>query len=372
MTNNKKIIINIVLLSTVVFLSSCNSGRKTDIVADKNSISKTFLESVKTVKAVLSNQEQELVLTGKVEYDPDKVINYVPLISGIADKTYFSLGDKVQKGQPLFDMRSTELSALLSEKISLEVDEKVAERELKTAQSMFDDKMISERDLLEAQRNLRQIQAEISKIQANMNVFGTDKGNGVFSVSAQMSGYVVHKNISSGSTVSADGNPVFTIADLSAVWITVNVYASNLLFVREGMEVEITTQSYPDEVFYSKIHSLSQVFDPEEKVLKARIIMDNRDLKFKPEMTMLVKVKDKTSKLLISIPSDAVIFDDNQHFVVVKESSENFVIRKIVLHGHHNQTSYILSGLVEGESVVIKNQLLIYSSIKEGKLCTNL
>jgi len=362
MKNNK-----IILLGIVVFLSSCNSGRKTEIVEDKNSINKTFLESVKTVKAVLSNQEQELVLTGKVEYDPDKVINYVPLISGIADKTYFSLGDKVQKGQPLFDMRSLELSALLSEKISLEADEKVAERELKTAQSMFDENMLSEKELLEAKGRLRQIQAEIDKIKSNMNVFGTDKGKGVFSVSAPMSGYVVHKNVSSGSTVSADGDPVFTIADLSTVWITANVYASNLLAVREGMEVEITTLSYPDEVFYSKINSLSQVFDPEEKVLKARIIMDNRDLKFKPEMTMLVKVKDKTSKLLISIPSDAVIFDDNQYFVVVEETAGNFVIRKIVLQGHHNHTSYILSGLSEGESVVIKNQLLIYSSIKEGK-----
>ena len=364
MTNNKKVI-SIALISTVVFLTSCNSGRKSENVEDKNSINKTFLESVKTVNAVLSNQERELVLTGKVECDPDKVINYVPLISGIADKTYFSLGDKVKKGEPLFDMRSTELSALLSEKISLEADEKVAERELKTAQSMFDDKMISEKELLEAKGRLRQIQAEIEKIRLNMNVFGTDKGNGVFTVSAQMSGYVVHKNVSSGSTVSADGDPVFTIADLSAVWITANIYASNLLDVREGMEVEITSLSYPDEVFYGKINSLSQVFDPEEKVLKARIIMDNRDLKLKPEMTMLVKVKDKTSKPLISIPSDAVIFDDNQYFVVVKEASGNFVIRKIALQGHHNQTTYILSGLSEGESVVIKNQLLIYSGLKE-------
>jgi cobalt-zinc-cadmium efflux system membrane fusion protein len=271
----------------------------------------------------------------------------------------------VQKGQPLFDMRSTELSALLSEKISLESEEIVAERELKTAQSMFDDKMISERELLEAEGKLRQVRAEINKIQANMNVFGTDKGNGVFSVSAPMSGYVVHKNVSSGSTVSADGNPIFTIADLSTVWITANVYASNLLAVREGMEVEITTLSYPDEVFYGKINSLSQIFDPEEKVLKARIIMDNRDLKLKPEMTMLVKVKDKTSQRLVSIPSDAVIFDDNLYFAVVEETAGEFAIRKVVLQGHHNQTSYILSGLSENESVVVNNQLLIYTWLKE-------
>jgi cobalt-zinc-cadmium efflux system membrane fusion protein len=230
---------------------------------------------------------------------------------------------------------------------------------------MFDDKMISDRELLEAKGKLRQIQSEIIKIQTNMNVFGTNKGDGVFSIHAPISGYVVGKNVSSGSTISADGDPIFTIADLSSVWIMANVYASNLLAVREGMEVEITTLSYPDVIFYGKINMLSQVFDPEEKVLKARIMMDNSDLKLKPEMTMLVKVKDKTSQMLVSIPSDAVIFDDNQYFVVVKETPENFVIRKIDIQGRNNNIAYILSGLSENENVVVKNQLLVYTSLKE-------
>ncbi|MCL2597122.1 MAG: efflux RND transporter periplasmic adaptor subunit [Paludibacter sp.] len=359
------IITSLIIAGAAILIFSCNNTKKRENVENKNSVNKTFLASVKTVKAVLSEQKRELILTGKVEYDPNKVINYVPLISGIADKTYFSLGDKVRKGQPLFDMRSTELSALLSEKISLEADEKVAERELKTSQSLFDDNMLSEKDLLAAKGNLRQIQAAITKIKSDMNVFGTNKGNGVFTVCAPMSGYVVNKNVSSGSTVAANGEVAFTIADLSTVWITANVYASNLLFVRQGMDVEITTLSYPDKVFYGKINSLSQVFDPEEKVLKARIIMNNSDLKLKPEMSMLVKLKDETPQQLVTIPSDALIFDDNKYFVVVEDETGNFMMRNVVLHGHHNDMSYISSGLSEGENVVVKNQLLIYSGLKE-------
>jgi len=145
----------------------------------------------------------------------------------------------------------------------------------------------------------------------------------------------------------------------------VNVYAGNLLFVKEGMEVEMTTLSYPDEVFYGKINALSQVFDPEEKVLKARIVMKNNDLKLKPEMSMLIKLKDKTSQPLLAIPSESLIFDANQYFVVVEETPEKFVIRKITPVGHHNKTTYVSSGLSEGENVVIKNQLLIYSGLKE-------
>jgi cobalt-zinc-cadmium efflux system membrane fusion protein len=348
-----------------IALLLCSCGNKKTENTEINGINEVFLQNVKTVKAVLSNKQQELILTGKVDYDPDKIISYAPLISGIIDRTYFSLGDKVQKGEPLFDMRSTELSALLSEKIALEAEEKVAERELITVQSMFDDKMSSEKELLEAKGKLKQIQAAIRKIKSDMEVYGTDKGNGLFSVNAPMSGYIVNKKGLSGSTISPESDPVFSIADLTTVWVTVNVYASNLQFVREGMNVEITTLSYPDEVFYGVINSLSQVFDPEEKVLKARIVMSNKDLKLKPEMSVMVTLKDESQVRLVTIPSDALIFDNNQYFVVVEETSGSFEIRNVIPQGHHNKTSYILSGLSEMDNVVVKNQLLIYSGLKD-------
>jgi len=353
-----------IFLIGIIVLISCNTGKKIES-EEKNTIKTAFLENVETVQAVLSPQEQELLLTGKVECNPDKIISYVPLISGMIDKTYFSLGDKVRKGQPLLDLRSTELSALQLEKIALEADEKVAERELKTAQAMFNDNMVSETELLEAKGKLKQIQAAIEKIQADMGVYGADKGNGIFTVHAPMSGYIIHKKATPGSTVSSDSDPLFTIADLSTVWVIANVYAGNLLSVKEGMVVEMTSFSYPNEKFYGKIDAMSQVFDPEERVLKARIVMNNKDLKLKPEMSMLVTLKDKTLQQLLAIPSDALIFDDNQYFVVVEEGAGNFAIRKVILSGHSNKTSYLVSGLLEGEKVVTTNQLLIYSGLKE-------
>jgi len=353
-----------IILISITTLFSCNN-KKSENTAGTNVISSVFLENVKTVPAMLSHQEQELTLTGKVEYDPDRVISYTPLISGVIDKSYFSLGDKVQKGQPLLDIRSTELSALQMEKISLETEEKVAEREMITAKAMFEDNMISEKELLEAKGKLRQIQSAIEKINSDMCIYGTDKEKGIFTVNALSSGYIVHKKASPGSTISPESDPVFTIADLSTVWVTVNVYASNLLCVREGMDVEMTTFSYPNDVFYGKINAMSQVFDPEERVLKARIIMKNNDLKLKPEMSMLITIKDRTDQRLISIPSDALIFDNNQYFVVVEESVGSFAIRSVTLQGHSAKISYISTGLSEGEKVVVANQLLIYTGLKE-------
>lgn len=342
---------------------SCTSKVKKDD-KDESEINKVFLENIQTTKALLSNQNKELILAGKVEYDPDKVVNYIPLISGIIEKTYFSNGDKVQKEQILLDIKSADLSSLQSDYISTESEMKIAERDLQTAESMYDDNMLSEKELLEAQAKLKQVQASRNKLYSDMSAFGINKGNGVFSIKSPMTGYIVEKKIASGSPVSSDSDPLFIIADLNSVWIIANVYASNLQAIKEGMDVEITTLSYPDEVFTGKINALSQVFDSEEKVLKARIIMPNKDLKFKPEMSVVVKLKDQSTDKLVAIPSDALIFDADHYYVVVEESENNFKIKEVILQGHNNETTYIRSGLEKNENVVVKNQLLIYSGLK--------
>lgn len=347
-----------------IIAASCSSNTKNN-TEPAEGINKAFLQNVKTAKATLTNQNKELTLTGKVEYDPDKVVTYVPLISGVVQKTYFSLGDKVQKGQTLLDIRSSDLSSLQSEYISHQSDVALAERELQTAQSMYDDKMLSERDLLEAKGKVKQAQAALNKVKGDMSTFGANKGNGLFAIQSPMSGYIVDKKVSAGSPVSSDSEPLFIVADLNDVWITANVYAGNLQAVKEGLEVDITTLSYPGEVFTGTINALSQVFDSEEKVLKARVIMSNKDLKFKPEMSVVVKLKDQLNEKLVAIPSDALVFDADRYFVVIENSPEKFEIKEVTLQGHNRDMTYIRSGLNEGDNVVIKNQLLIYSGLKE-------
>jgi len=346
----KKQLIKACWLIGTISLMAC-SGGKNNVDEEQGNINEAFLQHVKTTKAKLSNPQEELILTGRVESNPNKVIHYAPLISGVITRTFFSLGDKVNRGQTMLHIRSAELSALQSELV-------VARRNLQSAESMFEDRLISEIELIEAR-------AEYERLQADLSLFGENLGGGVFAIKAPMTGYVVEANASSGSTVAEGDEPLFTIADLSTVWIMGNVHASDLLFVREGMEVEITTISYPGEVFPGKINAISRVFDPEERVLRARIVMPNDELKFKPEMSVMIRVKNQRNTLYIAIPSDALIFDNNRNHVVVEESAGQFAIREVTLQSHHNQTTYISSGLKESENVVIKNQLLIYNHLKQ-------
>jgi cobalt-zinc-cadmium efflux system membrane fusion protein len=364
MTMNKKSI-QILIFWAVLFLMlffGCK-GKTEEAETCKNA---AFLKSVETTKAVLSHRKEALTLTGKVENSPDQTINFIPLVSGTVEHVFFSLGDKIQRGQNLMSLRSADLNELYAEQISAEAELRIAQREHQSAKALFEDKMLSERELFEAEAQVAQAQAEVNRIKNTLSIYGADSKTGLFMIKSPMSGYILNKQIlSPGSNVSAESDePLFTISDLSSVWVIVNVYPSNLRFVKVGMESEITTLSYPGEVFHGRINAMSQIFDPEEKVLKARIVMPNKDLKLKPEMFVEVKLKNETEQLCIEIPSDALIFDDNRHFVVVRTSYETFENREVVIQGLYNNTTYIISGLSENEEVVIKNQLLIFSGLK--------
>jgi len=331
-----------------------------------------FLAKIQTATVVLSNQKQELRLTGKVESNPERTIHYTPLVSGRVEQVMFSLGDRVQQGQTLLTIRSAELSELNSELISARAELRIAQREYLSAKALFDDKMLSERELFEAEASVMRAQAEVDRIESTFSIYGVTNQSGVFTIKSPISGYILGRNVSAGSNISAEADDaIFTVADLNTVWIIANVHAGDLLFVRQGMPVEITTHAYPNEVFHGKIDAMSRTFDSEERVLKARIVMPNRDLKFIPEMFVEVKLIDnvgaKNFSPLPAIPSNALIFDNNRYFVVVKDRDGMhpvFTNREVVVQGRHEHIAYIASGLQEGEEIVIKNQLLIFSELK--------
>ncbi len=360
----------IILFFMAVTAISCgNKNKAVEEAPVANGFSQEFLQRIATAEATARNIEQQLKLTGKVEYDPDRMVRYVPLVSGVVVSTHFSLGDRVTQGQTLVVIRSSELSALYAEKQSLEAEIAVLNRNLESTRSMYDDNLSSQKDLIEAQSRLKQAEAELGKVNSTLSSYGVAGGNGAktfdgtFTLKAPISGFITERNIAPGSPISADGEALFTVADISKVWITANVYAGNLVFVKPGMSVDIRTSAYPDEVFEGKIDIIPQVFDSEEHVLKARIVMPNTDLKFKPEMAVDLTLKDSREVKMACIPSDALIFDGNRYFVVRQEGSA-YTVSEVKLYAQNHGLSYLESGIRPGDMVVVKNQLLMYNQLK--------
>ena len=358
-----------VLAFLLILVSSCSQNNKQVTVVEEtgfclNNFMKDDIIKVPVKKSPIS---ESILLNANVESNPDKKVHFVSLVSGVVTKTYFTLGEEVKKGQLLLEMMSSELSSLSSQKISLQSQILVAQRELESVQEMHIDKIASQRDLMEAQSNLDILKAELQNANAQLNMFSASSERGVFQVKAPTSGTIISKNIASGMQISAESDPLFTISDLSEVWIMANIYAGNIPYVKKDMSVEITAVAYPGELFSGKISAISQVFDSNERVLKARIVMNNADGKLMPGMLVDAKVEKEDGILGNAAPINALIFDDNQHFLVLYKSDCDIEVRKVTPNVQNNTHVFFENNIEEGEQIIVKNHLLIYNHLKALK-----
>lgn len=359
---------------SIVFLAlgaligtGCNNDKKELIIEnEKFCLDPNFKKGLELVTVTRQKITEGIHLTGTVDANPDKVVSFKSLFSGIVTETYFSLGDKVQKGQLLAEISSTEYSALQAELKGVESQIKVAVTKLKSTRAMFDDQMASQKELDEAQSELNILKAEKARVSSNLNLYSASTSKNVFQIKAPASGIITDKNIAVGMQITGDSDePLFIISNLDKVWIMANVYASNLQDVKTGMEVEITSISYPDEVFKGKIAVISQVFDTDANVLKARIELDNTDFKLKPGMLVDVMALQKKEVEAESIPAAELIFSENENYVLVYKGDCDIEVRKVDIIAKNPSTVFIANGIKENEKVIAKNQLLIFNRLMQ-------
>lgn len=331
---------------------------------EKFCIDDVFRKKIAFVEASEEPISESIHLTGGVEANPDKVVNFVSLVSGVVVNTHFSLGDKVKKGQVLIELRSAELSALQAELTSVKSQIKVAERQLQSVKSMFESGIASEKEWIAAQSEVAILKANEYKINSDLSLYQASPEKGVFQIKAAASGIITAKNVTPGMTVTSDGETLFTISDLNDVWVMANVYAGNVKNIHQGMKVTMTTLSYGDDLFEGQISVISHVLDEEAKVLKARIVLDNKDLKLMPGMLVDIHAMKESQGKAISVPTSSLVFSDNQNYVVVYKGDCQLETRKVEILGQNAHTTFLTSGLNNGEKIISKNQLLVFESIR--------
>lgn len=326
---------------------------------------KTDVEFVQPIKTKVSNDIQ---MTGVVKSNPDNVVSFNNLVDGAIVKTYFQLGDKVEKGQILAEVKSIALSEFESKQKILVSKLEVRQHEYESVQEMFKDGIASTKEINKALSKVTAIQSELNEIDANLQFYNASQKRGVFLIKAPSSGYIIEKNVTQGMHVSAYGEPLFTISKLSNVWVYINIHASQLTDISEGMDVEIRSLSYPDSLFHGRVNAISHILDDESRVIKARVELQNKDLLLKPGMFVNVIAKKNTDIAAFSIPTSALIFDNNKNYVVLYKDDCNLIRKQIDYISQNKEISYIsLDQLHPDDQIVNKNQLLIYEQIKNSQ-----
>jgi len=185
-------------------------------------------------------------------------------------------------------------------------------------------------------------------------------------LTAPMSGYVVEKKISQGGFIRNDnGDNLFTIGDISDIWVWANVYESDIAKVKEGYKAKVTTLAYPDSVFTGVVDKVNQILDPVTKVMKIRVRLQNPGMRLKPEMFANIIIENKEGKKTVMIPAEGIVSDNGKNFVIIYHDKCNLELREVSVLKSVAGKVFISSGIKEGELLVGENQVLLFNALKE-------
>ncbi|MEI8075826.1 MAG: efflux RND transporter periplasmic adaptor subunit [Bacteroidota bacterium] len=357
-----------VFFCSSIFMIACTEKKPVEVKEQKVCISDSMQKMISLDTAKISNINDELSLSGEVSFDENKVVKVYPFSSGQIVEVKVTIGDKVEKGQTLAILRSADIAGNYSDLKSSGSDMAIAKREYDNTKSLYEKGISSERELTISKENLQKAISSNEKINdlIKINGGGHTQANGSFVITSPTSGYVVEKNINTGGYIRNDNNnSLFTISNLNNVWVWANVFEADILKVKEGYDAQITTLAYPGKVFHAKIDKVSEVLDPQNKVMRVRMNVPNDNLQLKPEMFTNVIITNKEAARAVSIPSEAVLFDNSKKFVVIYHDKCNLDIREVEVLKSVGTTTYIKSGLESGDVVISKNQILLYRALLE-------
>ncbi|MDP4206775.1 MAG: efflux RND transporter periplasmic adaptor subunit [Bacteroidota bacterium] len=359
----KKIAVILLLIAT---LAGCSSHeKKTEDAPKKFCIPDSLMKQIQFDTVANKPVMNELQLIGKISYDQDKVVKIYPMVSGNVINVKPTLGDFVNKGQVLAMIRSSEMAGVQNDLITAQSNFIVAEKNHAAIADMYKSGISSEKEYVTSQKEVEKAKSELRRVKTVLSIYGSGRQSN-YIVRAPISGYIVEKNVNPDMQIRSDnGTNLFTISDLKTIWVLANVYESDIAGVHLHDKVSVTTLSYPDKRFDGEIDKIYNVLDPDNKTMKVRIQLSNKENLLKPEMFANVAVQQKTDKTMLAAPANSIIFDRNRYWVVVYNNKCDVQIRWVEVANFNSRYAYISSGLKPGEKVITNMQLLIYNALNQ-------
>jgi cobalt-zinc-cadmium efflux system membrane fusion protein len=351
---------------TALVLSGCEKPEDKDVKSNRFCLSDTLKAHLSLAEAVSANVKYRLMLSGKVTVDENRRSKLYPQVSGVVEDLKVQLGDYVTKGQIMAVIRSREVADIESQLISAQAELIAARKNESVQEDLFRAGLAAEKELINARAAREKAESEVKRLRDAYQILGVD--NNLYYMKAPISGFVIEKNPSVSENMQFNEQEIgyfFTIADISDVYVTANVYETDIAKVKTGYEAEVRLVAYPEKIYYGKVDRILNVIDPETRVMQVRIRLSNPDFMLKPEMFAQVSLRYADVESQIAIPARAVVFDKNRHYVVVYNDDCDLAIREVQPYLTTDETTYVKHGLESGEKVMIKHHLLVYEELND-------
>jgi Cu(I)/Ag(I) efflux system membrane fusion protein len=311
---------------------------------------------VRTVKAELKTLSRTIRTVGRVTFDEKRVARLHPKYDGWVEEMFIDkTGDHVHKNTMLMAIYSPQLVATQEEYL-LALDSAEILKD-----SPFPDVRKGAQSLLRSARERLQL-LDVPKHQIKLLNSSRKIMKGVH-IHSPFEGIVMKIGARDGQRITP-ATELYMIADLSRVWVIVDLYEDDLPWVREGDTAKMKVAGIPGRTFTGKVSYIYPYLEAKTRTVKMRLEFDNPELALKPEMFANVTVQAGKQIDAVIVPSEAIVRTGEQEQVFVQRAPGNFEPRKVVVGIDSEGKVQILEGIKAGEIVVTSSQFLIDSESK--------
>jgi len=317
--------------------------------------------------------------TGTLGFDEERLAHVAPRVTGRLLRVPGTLGAAVAAGERLAVLDSTELGEARAAFLRARARHEVAQRRFGREQALSEDRISSEQEVLEAEAAAREAGADLAAARETLRLLGlsspaieelswNDPESSLVSVRAPFAGRIVSREATVGELVSPQ-DTLFTVADMSQVWLWIDLYERDLSQVAIGARVEVRLDAWPGESFGGELAYVADQVDLASRTVRARVDLANPERRLKPGMFARVALASGEEPVpVLAIPRLAVQRDGDEPIVFVRTAPGRFERREVEIGRTEDELVEILGGVAEGEEVVTESSFLLRSQASADEL----
>src|SRR5580658_1234501 len=299
----------------------------------------------------------QLNVTGSVNPDIAREVPAISLANGRIVDIRARLNDNVKKGQLLLKVQSTDATNAFDAYLKAVNDEQLANKAFVRTKDLYDHGAVPFFQLDQTEDTEKDAKADLVAAEEQLATLGVDKNHpsSIVNVYAPITGVIIAQNVTNAAAagVTYSGtSTLFTIADLSVVWIMCDVYENDIPKIHLGQEAIIHVNAYPDDTLKGHITDIGPVLDPTIRTAKVRIEIPNPGM-LKLGMSVTATFESRNKRAFAIVPSTAILHLHDRDWVFIPAGGKQFKRVEVnpgdVLPGNNQQ---ILSGIDPGQQVV--------------------
>ena len=335
--------------------------------------------TIRTAKVTRQRVVDALRLPAEVRPHPDKIAHITPLVASQVTEVKVKPGDRVKKGQALALLKSVQLGEARAEIAQARAALDVAKDQLKRQEQLMDAGIGAQKSYVEAQGAAKQAQAALAAAATRAQVYGGGGGSGATTVvKSPLDGTVVERHATAGE-VAAPEQDLFVIADIDPVWVVGRAYESDLPQVRVGAPAMVRLKAYPERSWEGNIAYVAPTLDERTRTAEVRVELANPDGVLKPGSFATIlpvgaagnagAVGDGgAARGVLAVPAGAVQRDGERFLAFVSKDKKRFEQRVVLVGSRGREYVEILSGLAEGELVVVEGTFILKSEAAKHEM----